>query len=236
MIKRYLGYIYEQTRFVLGEKQAERYIKKRSRGFFAVPVGILLIFILCAWQKNDSRILLAYPVVAVFITYYIFDYRIIKKAKDRRRQMRLELAEILERMAVLLDAGVTLWNAAVIVSDGNGDGSVGAFEEELRCAVRRFQGDSGYYYDPEAAFEEMAVKCSDSTVSTFVSLIVQNSRKGTDELAELLRIQAVNARSERRMLAKQLAEEASTLMLLPSVLVLIAIMALAVAPAIIKLI
>jgi hypothetical protein len=82
----------------------------------------------------------------------------------------------------------------------------------------------------------MAVKCSDSTVSTFVSLIVQNSRKGTDELAELLRIQAVNARSERRMLAKQLAEEASTLMLLPSVLVLIAIMALAVAPAIIKLI
>ena len=55
-------------------------------------------------------------------------------------------------------------------------------------------------------------------------------------MAELLRIQAVNARSERRMLAKQLAEEASTLMLLPSVLVLIAIMALAVAPAIIKLI
>lgn len=148
--------------------------------------------------------------------------------------MRLELAEILERMAVLLDAGVTLWNATVIVSDGSG--ATGAFEEELRCAVRRFQGDSGYYYDPEAAFEEMAVKCSDSTVSTFVSLIVQNSRKGTDELAELLRIQAVNARSERRMLAKQLAEEASTLMLLPSVLVLIAIMALAVAPAIIKLI
>jgi pilus assembly protein TadC len=236
MIKRYVGYIYEQARFVLGEQQAGKYIKKRNIGLFAVPVGILLIFILCAWKKNDSRILLAYPVVTIFITYYIFDYRIVKRAKDRRRQMRLELAEILERMAVLLDAGVTLWNAAVIVSDGNGNGSSGAFEEELRCAVRRFQGDSGYYYDPEAAFEEMAVKCSDSTVSTFVSLIVQNSRKGTDELAELLRIQAVNARSERRMLAKQLAEEASTLMLLPSVLVLIAIMALAVAPAIIKLI
>lgn len=234
MLKRYEGYISGQVEFVLGEQQVGKYMKKRNIGLFAVPLGVLIIFILFAWQRNDGRIFLAYPVAAVFITYYIFDYRIIKKAKDRRRQMRLELAEILERMAVLLDAGVTLWNATVIVSDGSG--ATGAFEEELRCAVRRFQGDSGYYYDPEAAFEEMAVKCSDSTVSTFVSLIVQNSRKGTDELAELLRIQAVNARSERRMLAKQLAEEASTLMLLPSVLVLIAIMALAVAPAIIKLI
>jgi len=80
----------------------------------------------------------------------------------------------------------------------------------------------------------MASRCKDATVSTFVSLVVQNSRKGTAELADLLRLQAVNARNERRMVAKQLSDEAATLMLIPSALILAAVLVIVAAPAVIR--
>ena len=79
----------------------------------------------------------------------------------------------------------------------------------------------------------MAARCGDASVSTFVSLVLQNSRKGSTELASLLRLQAVNQRTERKALAKQMADEASTLMLIPSAMILAAILVLTAAPAVI---
>ena len=161
----------------------------------------------------------------------LYDGLIFKKAKDLCLQMRFELSDLLERIALLLDAGVTLWNAVIIVSECSGEG---VLLRELRQTVHQFSGINGYYYEPEAAFEELARRCADPSVSTFVSLIVQNARKGTSELAELLRMQSVHARSERRMLAGRIAEEASTLMLIPSALVLAAVLVLVAAPAVIQ--
>ena len=82
--------------------------------------------------------------------------------------------------------------------------------------------------------DDLAKRCGDSQVSTFVSLLVQNSKKGAGELASILRLHAVNQREERRAIAKQMADEASTLMVIPSVMVLAAIMILTAAPAVIR--
>lgn len=222
----------EKMSFVYGPQRLEQKKKQRRRLLFALPVVFFIVAVLMYRSGSSLFFCIMYYIFFNAFGWGLYDFQIMKKAKDRKVKMRLELAAILDRMAVLLDAGVTLWNSVVLVCEDSGSG--GAFEEELKLTVGRFSGSSGYYFAPEAAFEEMAARCADATVSTFVSLVVQNSRKGTEELAELLRIQAVNARNERRMLAKQLAEEASTLMILPSVMVLAAIMVLAATPAIIQ--
>ena len=228
----YKKHIEEKLSFVYGPRRLEKKKQQRRMILCAFPVVFSFVAVLMYQAGSSFAFCLGYYIFFNAFGWGLYDFQIMKKAKDRKVKMRLELAAILDRMAVLLDAGVTLWNSVVLVCEDSDSG--GAFEEELKLTVGRFSGSSGYYFAPEAAFEEMAVRCADATVSTFVSLVVQNSRKGTEELAELLRIHAVNARNERRVLAKQLAEEASTLMLLPSVMVLAAIMVLAATPAVIQ--
>lgn len=153
-------------------------------------------------------------------------------AKKKKRTMRFELSEITERIAILLEAGVPLWNSFVLLTENSE--KTRPLECELKRCVNEYITETGYFYEPEAALGNMAERINDSTISTFVSLIVQNSRKGSGELVPILRMQAVNQRTERRAIAKQLADEASTLMVLPSVIVLAAIMVLVAAPAIIS--
>jgi len=160
------------------------------------------------------------------------EYSIFQKAKKKCRIMRFELSEITERLAILLEAGVPLWNALVIISETADEKK--PLEMEIKRTTCSFISDSGYYYEPERCLGTLAERTNDATISTFVSLIVQNSRKGGNELSSMLRLQAVNQRTERRSIAKQLADEASTLMVLPSIIILAAIMVLVAAPAVIS--
>ncbi len=231
-MSQYNRLIFKKMIFIYGHEKAILMQKQRKALFFAAPLFTAVISI-AMFLSGKTIILCVFAFLGLAAGFYIlYDGNIMKKAKHRCLQMRLELSELLDRLAVLLDAGVTLWNSIVIVSENSVSG--GAFEAELKKTVNAFYSQDGYYFDPESAFEEMALRCDDATVSTFVSLIVQNSRKGTSELAELLRIQAVNSRNERRMLAKQLSDEASTLMLIPSALILASILILVAAPAVIQ--
>lgn len=232
MFSRYGKSIRENLVFICGEERGAVRYKQRRFLFLSLPAAAVLLFAVLFLLGNGPVFSALYSAGIGLGAAAVCDGAIYKKAKDRRIQMRFALSGVLERIALLLDAGVTLWNAIVIVAESGGDG---ALIGEIRLAVQQFSGVNGYYYEPEAAFEEMARRCTDPSVGAFVSLIVQNARKGTSELAELLRMQAVYARSERRMLAKQMSEEASTLMLLPSVMVLAAVLVLAAAPAIIQL-
>lgn len=215
-------------------KDKKKTEKERKRLFaLALPIagGIFIVLFLCGVK------LLSAFVTAVLITGGVVgfsEYSSYDGRKKMKRTMRFELSEITERIAILLEAGVPIWNAFVILAETAEDRR--PLEKEIKDTVYSFVNESGYYYEPESALSNMADRVNDSTISTFVSLIVQNSRKGSGELVSLLRMQAVNQRTERRAIAKQLADEASTLMVIPSAIVLAAIMVLVAAPAIIELI
>lgn len=215
------------------EKCAREKKGRKLIWIIALPTIILMFFILKS-QGTDLYASIIIPVLVMGGMVSVNEYKIFDGAKKKSRRMRFELSDITERIAILLDAGIPLWNAFVVVSE-NADESK-PLEIELKQTVNAFVTDSGYYFEPEKAFQEMAERCGDSSVSSFVSLIIQNSRKGGGELSSMLRLQAVNQRQERKTLAKQLADEASTLMVIPSVITLAAIMVLVGAPAIIEII
>ena len=231
MLTQYDRLIRDKLSFLYGGEQAPIVYRRRKILFLLSPAAAAVLFMLLLFGGNRAALSALYAVCFCGGICGFYDGAIFRKAKNRCLQMRFELSDLLDRIALLLDAGVTLWNAIVIVSE---DGGEGALLWEIRQTVRQFSSADGYYYEPEAAFEELARRCADPSVSTFVSLIVQNARKGTAELAELLRIQSVHARNERRMLAKQLSDEAATLMLIPSAIVLAAVLVLTAAPAVIQ--
>ena len=234
MIKEVLEDYKKQTegkyRFVYGQDFGTMLKKRKKRlllagAMFLPELGLSIIFGLSAGEG------LAFALLTTGIMIFTAEWEITEKAKRKKRRLRLMLAEVLERIAVLTDAGVPLWTAIVSVGENMEDD--GALGSELRHTINSFRGENGYFYAPERAFEDMAERCRDSSVSAFVSLILQNSRKGEDELAVILRVQAANHRNERKNIAKQMADEATTLMLVPQVMILAAILVFVGAPAII---
>ncbi|MCR5693539.1 MAG: type II secretion system F family protein [Clostridia bacterium] len=222
-----------KLRFVHGEGW-EKKKKERQTLFRLIPLfcaGSFTVGLLFGLTLTEAAILGAgIPAILIVMS----EHGISEKAKKKTRKLRLGLADLLERLAVLVDAGVPLWSAIATVS-GYMEKNDGALGEELNRTVSEYVNPNGYFYRPEEALENMAKRCGDSQVSTFVSLILQNSRKGADELAPLLRMHAAAQREERKSLSKQMADEASTLMVIPSVMVLISVMALTAAPALIRL-
>jgi tight adherence protein C len=66
-------------------------------------------------------------------------------------------------------------------------------------------------------------------------VVVQNLKKGNSEMVALLRIMSNDAWEMRRAAAKRLGEEASTKMIFPLVLMLVAILIIVAMPAVISL-
>lgn len=63
------------------------------------------------------------------------------------------------------------------------------------------------------------------------SLLVQNTKKGTADLLQLLEYEAIQAFEERKEVAKRLGEEAGTKLLGPMVLMLFIVLAIIMIPA-----
>ena len=142
----------------------------------------------------------------------------------------MDLPDFLIHIAMFTEAGLNLRDA---VERAAGIGSLerplyrdlnGIFERIRRGSAKDFL----------SALEELAVQQKSVPLSNFCVMITQNLRKGSGELGTLLTAQAQIYRNERRRTAAKLAEEAATLLLFPSALVLIALILLLLAPAVME--
>ena len=154
-----------------------------------------------------------------------------KKKKKELKLYEIDMADYLISVSLLLSSGVTLWDALR-------RGLIGADLKKplYRDLARLFEGlDSGRYESPVEAFEEFAAACGSPAVSTLTAVIVQNYRKGSGEIAQLFGELSITSRNNRKYICMKLADEASTLLLIPSTMVLIAIVALLLTPAVVLL-
>lgn len=84
------------------------------------------------------------------------------------------------------------------------------------------------------AFEDAAARRNSVSFRNFCAMLIQNVRKGSGELSALFAAQAQIYRNERRRIAGKLGDEAVTLLLIPSAIVLAALILLLLAPAIME--
>ena len=154
-----------------------------------------------------------------------------RRKKKELRMYEIDMADYLIGVTLLLSSGLTLW-------DSLNRGLTGADLKKplYRDIALLFDGiENGKYESPVEAFETFASVRGSPSVSTLTAVIVQNYKKGSGEIAELFYELSMSARSNRKYLCMKLADEASTLLLIPSALVLIALVALLLTPALITL-
>lgn len=153
-----------------------------------------------------------------------------KEAEDRRRQLRIYYPELVNKLTLLLGAGMTVKRAWIKITEDaykRGDKQMHYIYEEMRYTCREME--SGVM--ESESYEHFGRRCGIQEYIRLGALLSQNLRKGTKGLNALLRAEAVQAFEERKARAKRLGEEAGTKLLLPMFLMLAVVLVIVVVPA-----
>lgn len=203
----------EQLQFTLPEtidgKQIEWSKKADYRGYYILLLGVVGCVLLVWKEKQDQK----------------------EAEQKRREQMLRDYPDIISKFTLLLGTGMTVKNVWTKIVKGYEEqreqtGKRAAYEE--MCTTYR-EMQSGV---PEAeAYEHFGNRCGVVTYMKFGALLSQNLRKGSKGLTELLKMESIQAFENRKSIAKQKGEEASTKLLVPMVGMLAVVMVIVIVPA-----
>ncbi len=161
--------------------------------------------------------------------FYFTDKELFDRVKKRRASIRMDFPDFVSKLMLLINAGMTITRAwERIASDTE---KATPLYKELRLATQGIKSGK-----PEhSAYEEFAKRCRTPEITRFVSVILQNLRKGNSEIVPVLRVFAMECWEMRKNTAKRLGEEASTKMLFPLMLMFIGILLIVGTPAVLAL-
>jgi tight adherence protein C len=228
-IKKYYEGVCEKYVSLYGKKRGSHEFRKAVNKAVVGYVASFILFPL-TYVYGKSLFLSVVVFLVLIISFILLPNSLIEsKMKDLRRSFSLNMPDFLERVAILLDSGQNLWASIEKAAMVNDDEF--SLEGEISRTMKEINECRGSEKDPCDAFSDMAKRLESSHVSSFVSLIVQNSRKGQAELVEIIRMQAAIYRNDRKNVARKLGEEATTLMLIPTTIVFIGILIMLLSPA-----
>ncbi len=200
---------------------------KQKITILSIMLGFFVIAILTV-ENGSFWIVIA--AIGGLSAYFIPVLVTKRKENLRNRSYDLDLPDFMVHTAMFIEAGLILWDALERAA-GAGNRERPLYQDINGAFDRVRKGSSK---DLIAVFEELAAQRKSASLSNFCAMVTQNVRKGSGELSMLFTAQAQLYRNERRRVAEKLAEEAVTLLLIPSSIVLIALVLLLLAPAVMQ--
>ena len=186
------------------------------------------------WSKKKEPtgyyILLLGIVAALFIP--IKKVQDIHEAKKKRKeQMLRDYPDIISKFTLLLSTGMTLKNVwmKVVQTYENQKAEIGVHEayEEMSVACREMQGG----ISEKEAYERFGQRCELVPYMKFAATLSQNLKKGSKGLAEILKMESIQAFENRKSIARKQGEEASTKLMIPMFGMLAIVLIIVVVPA-----
>lgn len=183
--------------------------------------------------SNTGRIVCFLSFVLGFGVYPLQKEKEKKKQESIRKEMQKDYPDIIQKLVLFLRAGFTIRRAMEKIAEGYLR-SREKYQMKERSAyeeiVRTCKEMQGGIYEAEA-YERFGVRCEVSQYKVLSVLLVQNLKKGNQNLLELLEREKAVAEDERKRSAKVRGEEASTKLLLPMMLQLIVVLMILMIPA-----
>lgn len=178
------------------------------------------------------KLLLGGMIVCVLIPP-LLDYQTEQGIKKRNEQLQREYPDLVERFILLMGAGLTVRGAWYRITEDyeqrreNKEVSYHYLYEEM--LLTRYEMENGK--TEMMAYTAFGRRLSLLQYMKFSTLLVQNLKKGSDDLLKRMNLEAVDAMRTRREMAKKLGEEAGTKLLLPMMMMLVIVFALIMAAA-----
>jgi len=192
-----------------------------------IDLGIicqLLVGVLSQFQGVfHAYVLLLFGVLIIYD-----DTKLKSKVKKRRLEIQLEFPDFINKLTLLLNAGLTMskaWEKISVDCDKEGD-----FYAEVDKTIYEIKSGK----NEAEAFSQFAKRVKTPEISRLMSTIVQNTKRGGNYLVLTLRLQSNECWEMRKNVIKRLGEEASTKLLFPMMIMFLAIIIIVVTPAIIS--
>jgi len=191
-------------------------------------LSMLFVFFVGIFTEPDAGYLLFCAAVPAGIAFFS-DGDLYEKVKKRRLAIQRDFPDFVNKLTLLINAGMTVPRAWEKIA--NDSDSQAPLYLELKSAMADIRSGIPEY----KAYEEFAKRCRLPVITRFISVILQNIKKGNAELVPILRVFANECWELRKNTAKRYGEEASTKLLLPLMLMFIAILLIVGMPAVLAL-
>lgn len=192
------------------------------------------------WKEKSERMplkLLFLGMIAAGCVPLVEKSRKQEEEKRRKEKLQSEYPELVSKLTILLGAGMTLFSAwnKIAMNYSNKRKSntipIHPLYEEMLITCHEIESGVG----EARAYERFGERCGLHRYRKFCSLLVQNLRKGTRGLVQLLEQEVSDAFEERKNLAKKSGEEAGTKMLFPMMMMFGIIIVIIMVPAFLSL-
>jgi len=212
-----------------GVRYAHDYLKIHIAAKTVIMAFSLVFITFVGTQAEIDASYAVFSIILLAALFYVTDRQLDNRVRKRRREIQIEFPEFLNKLILMINAGLTVSGAMQkILRDNRKENSL-----YLELGIALNDINSG---KPELqAYEEFAKRCRLQEVTMFVSILVQNLRKGNSELIPVLRLQANTCWENRKNIARKLGEEASTKLLFPMIIVFVAILIMIMTPAVFQL-
>ena len=192
------------------------------------------------WKEKSERMplkLLFLGMIAAGCVPLVEKSRKQEEEKRRKEKLQSEYPELVSKLTILLGAGMTLfsaWNKITTnYSNKRKNNTIPIHPLYVEMLITCHEIESGV--GEARAYERFGERCGLHRYRKFCSLLVQNLRKGTRGLVQLLEEEVSDAFEERKNLAKKSGEEAGTKMLFPMMMMFGIIIVIIMVPAFLSL-
>ena len=203
-------------------------MKKIKNKYFKDIVTGVIVFLISFITGESFIISIITAIISALAIIGICKLLEKRKSESYKKSYEMDLPDLMIHVAMFVEAGLGIKEAlerAVLAGNQNKPlyrDLRNVFEMERKIGSKDFS----------IILQEMAEKQKIPPLSNFSAVIIQNLRKGSDELSDIFTAQAQIYRNERRRIAGKLADEAATLLLIPSTIVLVALVLLLITPAV----
>lgn len=159
-----------------------------------------------------------------------------ERKKKRDEQLMREYPEMVNKMTLLLGAGMTVQGAWNQITDmylaARAEGKISRNEVYEEMLITRHEIESGR--GELRSYEAFGERCGLPRFRKFANYLVQNMKKGSLGICEILEKEVQEVFGEKRSKARKYGEEATTKLLLPMLLMLGIVIFIIMVPAIIS--
>ena len=180
--------------------------------------------------EDNSVIFLILGIIAAAAVMMSYDRRLEEENKKRKEEMMLDFSEIVSKLSLLYDAGLSIqgaWRRIVEDHEKKNSGKERYAYREMKLALEKIK--SGI--SEGSAYEEFGKRCALHSYIKLGNLLEQNLSKGTKGMKLLLKQEAMDSFEVRKRWARKKGEEASTKMLIPMIMMLLVVIVIVAVPA-----
>lgn len=199
------------------QRYSPRFLLPEAIGETAVQYAIA--------ESEEWKIWFVFLPAVLILIYQAKDRDLSKETELQKKRMSLKYPEFVSKFQLLLGAGMSARNVFIRLKEDN------ALGEELSEQLEMMLRDIKNGISLKEAMDRFGKRTANPLYIKFSALLIQNMKKGTEDLLEQLSKEASEAFILRKQHARQLGEEAGTKLLGPMILMLVVVMAVLIVPA-----